>query len=148
MRARYTTFAQLVEITEELFDSDALHDNDGLETVLNVRGVVRDVNVVLHEAVVDHVQALSGLLEEGRNLLGAHTDLFELLGLGALRLVLREHVFGTVNILAEVEIVDLLSVAAVAVATSDEVEQLLTWRHDVESLHDAKELLSSDVLRL
>jgi len=146
--AGHAALPQLVKVAEELFNTDALHDYDGLQAVLNVARVVRDVDVVLHEAIVDDINALSGLLEEGGDLLGADANLLELLWHGALGLVLGEHVFGAVNILAEVVVIDFFGIATVAVTASDEVEQVLAGRHNVQSLAHAKELLRGDVLRL
>ena len=35
-----TTLAELIEITEELLNTDSLHDNDSLESVLNIGGII------------------------------------------------------------------------------------------------------------
>ena len=146
MRAGDTALAEFVKITEKFFNADAFHDNGGLETLLNFAGVVRDDDMRLHEAVVDHINVPSLLLEEGGDLLWAHTDLLKLLRLRALGLVGGEHVLRTVHILAEVEVVDLLGVTAVAVAAGNEIKHFLAGRHNIERLHDAEELLCSDVL--
>ena len=102
----------------------------------------------LGESVVDNIDVGSVLTEEGALLLGADTDQGDLLGLGSLGNVLREHILGSVDIPTEVEVVDLLGVSAIAVTASDQIEQLLTGWHDVEVLHHTEELLGSDVLRL
>jgi hypothetical protein len=47
-----------------------------------------------------------------------------------------------------VEVVDFLSVATITVTASNQIEQLITGRHNVEVFHDAEELLGSDVLTL
>ena len=142
------TLAQLIKIAEELFDSDALHHNSGLQAVLNIRWVVRNVHMGLAETVVDNVKALGVFLEEGALLLGANADLDESLSRGDLRNVGGEHVLGAVDVLDEVVIVDFLGVAAVAVTANDQVEFFVARRHDVQVLHNAKELLGGDVLGL
>ena len=100
----------------------------------------------LHETVVDNIDAVGLLTEEGADLLGANSSHERLLGLRALGIVCWEHVFGSINILAEVVVVDLLGVTAVAVTTSDQIEMFVAGRHDVQTFHDTEELLSSDVL--
>lgn len=146
MRAGHTALAKLVEITEKFLNTDTFHHNGGLKSILNIARVIRDDHMVLHEAVIDDIEVLSRLLEEGRYLLRAHSNLFELFGLRALGLVSWEHVLRTVHIFAEVEIVDLLGVTTVAVAAGDEIKHFLARRHNVKSFHDTEELLGSDVL--
>ena len=102
----------------------------------------------LGETIVDHIDVLSRVTEESAHLLGADS-LLE--GLGSLRflcLVGREHIFGPVDILAEVEVVYLFGVAAVTVTAGDKVKHSITGRHNVQVLHHTEELLSSDVLGL
>jgi len=133
--------AKLVKVLEEVSDSHTLHDDGSLESILNVRRIVRDVNVGLHEAVVDHINLSSVFFEESADLLGTDTDFLECLGLGSLGLVGWEHVLWAINVLAEVEVVNLLSVATVTVTTDDQVVHLLARWHDVESLEHTEELL-------
>lgn len=133
--------AKLVKVLEEVSDSHTLHDDGSLESILNVRRIVRDVNVGLHEAVVDHINLSSVFSEESADLLGTDTDFLECLGLGSLGLVGWEHVLWAINVLAEVEVVNLLSVATVTVTTDDQVVHLLARWHDVESLEHTEELL-------
>lgn len=99
----------------------------------------------LHKSVLADVNVLSRLLEEGADLLSALTVHSFVLGLGPLGHVDGEHVFRSVDILAEVVVVDLLGVSAVTVTASDQGEHLVTWRHQVQVFHDAQELLSRDV---
>lgn len=58
------TLAQLVEINEELLNSNALHHNHGAETVLNISWVVVDDDSWLLPPVVDHIEIGSGRSEE------------------------------------------------------------------------------------
>ena len=148
MRAGDTALAEFVKITEKFFNADAFHDNGGLETLLNFAGVVRDDDMRLHEAVVDHINLGSVFFEESADLLGTDTDFLECLGLRSLGLVGWEHVLWAVNVLAEVEVVDLLSVATITVTADDQVVHLLAWWHDVESLEHTEELLGRDMLRV
>ena len=145
MGACDTTLSQLVKVSEEFLDTDALHDNSSLEPVLNVGGIVRNINVSLSEAVVDNVEALGVSAEEGANLLGTHSNLHFLLSLRTLSLVRREHIFWPIHIFAEIEIVDFLSVTAITVTAGDQVEHLLAGWHKVQVLHYSEELLSCDV---
>ena len=100
----------------------------------------------LHETVVDNIDLIGSFTEEGALLLGANSSHERLSLLRALGVVSGEHVLGSVNILAEVVVVDLLGVATVAVTTGDQIEMVVARRHDVQVLHDSEELLSSDVL--
>ena len=100
----------------------------------------------LHKSVLADVDVLGRLLEEGAHLLGALAELGCFVGLGSLGHVDGEHVFRPVNVLAEVVVVDLLGVSAVTVTASDQGEHLIAWRHQVQVLHDAQELLGRDVL--
>ena len=102
----------------------------------------------LCETVIYHIDSFSGLTEERADLLGAHTNLLVVRASWAFGLVLGEHVFRSVHVLAEVEIVDFLSVAAVAVTANDQVEHGVAWRHDIQVFHYSQELLGSNVLRL
>ena len=119
MRACHTTLSELVKVAEEFLDTDALHYNSSLESVLNVGGIVRNINVSLSEAVVDNVKAFSALAEESADLLRTHSNLHNLVSLRALSLVRREHVLWPIHIFAEIEIVDFLSVTAITVTAGD-----------------------------
>ena len=139
--------SELVEIAEELLDTDALHDNCSLETILDILGVIRNVNMCLSETVVDHINGVGLLPEERAHLLGAHADLLVVGASWFLGLVGGEHILRSVHVLAEVEVVDFFSVAAVAVTASNQIEHGVARRHDVEVFHYAEELLRGDVLR-
>lgn len=143
--ACHTTLSQPVKVAEEFLDSDALHDYSSLEPVFNVGWIITNINVSLSEAVVDNVEALGALAEERADLLGTHSNLHNLVRLRALSLILREHVLWPVHIFAEIEVVDLLGVATIAVTADNEVKHLLTGWHEVQALHYSEELLSRDV---
>ena len=145
MGARNTALSQLVKVAEEFLDSNALHDYSSLEPVFNVGRIVGNINMSLSEAVIDNIKAVSALAEERADLLGTHADLHNLVRLRALSLVRGEHVLWPVHIFAEIEVVDFLGVAAIAVTADDEVEHLLAGRHEVQALHHSEELLGSDV---
>ena len=119
MGACHATFSEPVKIAEEFLNTDALHNNSSLESVLNVGRIVGNINVSLSEAVVDNVKAICTFAEESAHLLGAHSNLHNLVSLRALSLVRREHVFWPVHIFAEIEIIDFLSVAAITVTADD-----------------------------
>lgn len=48
----HTALAELVEVSEELFNTDTLHDNQRADSVLNVRRVTSHINLRLGETVV------------------------------------------------------------------------------------------------
>lgn len=73
----------------------------------------------LSETVVDHINGVGLLLEERAHLLGAHADLLVVGASWFLGLVGGEHILRSVHVLAEVEVVDFFSVAAVAVTASN-----------------------------
>lgn len=97
---------------------------------------------------MEHVDVLGWLLEERADLGWRDSEEVNWGGLGALGHVLWEHVLWAVHVLAELEVVDFLVVAAVVILSNHEVEHFITWWHQVEGLHDAEELLLGDVLRL
>ena len=100
----------------------------------------------LTETVVDHIDSLSSLTEEGADLLGTNTSLEWLFGGSLLCLVSWEHVLWPINILAEMEEVDFFSVTTITVTANDKIKHGITGRHNVKVFHYTKELLSSDVL--
>jgi hypothetical protein len=152
-----TSLAELVEISEEFLNTDAFHNNDGTDSVLNISGVAGDINLGLSETVVKNINIGSGLVEEGV-LLGAMVTMVVVrdgpvglgveVGTGSLGIVFREDVFSTVNVLAEVVVVDLLSVSKIAVFTCEESELGSGRGHEAEGLQNTHELVSGNVLRL
>ena len=62
--------AELVEVTEKLLNSHALHNHLGLETLLNIIGVVSNMNSGLQVPVLEHVDLLGGSREEVAGRLG------------------------------------------------------------------------------
>ena len=73
----------------------------------------------LSETVVNHIDSIGLIPEERAHLLGAHADLLIVGTSWFLGLVGGEHILGSVHIFAEVEIVDLFGVAAIAVTASN-----------------------------
>ena len=146
--ARNAALPQLIKVSEEFLNTDTFHYDGGFKTIFDISGVIRDVDMCLSETVIDHINRVCGVSEECANLLWSHADLLVVGACWAFGLVGREHVLGSIDILAEMEVVDLLSVAAVAVTARDQVEQLGARRHDIQVFHDAQELLRRDVLRL
>lgn len=65
--------------------------------------------------------------------------------LGSLRHVLREDILRSVNISAELEIVDLPDVAHVEVLADEKLEEVLAGRDQLELLKNTSELLGRDV---
>ncbi len=78
----------------------------------------------------------------------ADTNLFDVADFASFGNVCREHVLRAINIAAEIEIVDLFLVAAIAVTANNQIENGVRRRHDVQIFHYSQELLSCDVLRL
>lgn len=56
--------AELVEVTEELLNSHTLHHNQSLEALLDIAGVVGDVDSCLEVSVLKNVDVLGGSGEE------------------------------------------------------------------------------------
>ena len=102
----------------------------------------------LGESVVDHIDIAGVFPEEHALLLGAHTNFEILFDLGPLGDILGEHVLRAVHITAEVVVVDLLGVSAVAVTANDQVKEGVAGRHQVQVFQNAQELLGGDVLRV
>ena len=77
----------------------------------------------LRETSSNHINLGSVSLEEGRDLFGSNADLLNVALFSSLGLIGGEHVLGTVDIAAEVEVVDLLGVSAIAVTANNQVEK-------------------------
>lgn len=140
----YFSLSELVEISEEFFDSYSLHHDAGSDSVLDVAGVVCDVDGLGSEAALENVDAVGGASVEGR--LWANAFLLN----GSWRKwtfcnVFWEHVFWLVNIVAEIDVVDLLEVALVVVLSGDELGELRVSREEIELFQDSQELVLGDV---
>lgn len=135
MGASDSALSQLVKVSEKFFNSDSFHHNGCLETVLNIVRVVRYVNVSLSESGVDHINFTCVSLEEGRDLLLADTNLFDVADFTSFGDVCGEHVFRSINIAAEMEVVDLFLVAAIAVTANNQIENGVRRGHDVQIFH-------------
>ncbi len=78
----------------------------------------------------------------------ADSNLFDVARLASFGDILWEHVLWAIDITAEVEIVNLFGVAAIAVTANNQIENGIGRGHDVQIFHHSQELLSGDVLRL
>jgi hypothetical protein len=115
---------------EELLNTDALHHNEGANAVLNILGVAAEVNAGLHESVGNNVDLFGVLGEESRLLGGSNAlgvDGFRKLSLGD---VIGEDILGTVEVLAELVVVDFSGGAEITVPASDQVKDGLGRRHE------------------
>lgn len=139
------TLPKLIEVDEELFDTDPLHDYEGAQTVFNVVRIARDFDSGLLVAVVDDIDVGSGALEEGRHLVVV--DALGELGRGrrVLGHVAGEDVLRSIKVFAELKVVDLSSSAAVTVLPDDQVKHLLVRRHQAQTLEHSEELVRCDV---
>jgi hypothetical protein len=92
---------QLIEVDEELLNTDPLHYYEGAQTVFNVVRVAGDLDSGLLVAVVDDIDVGSGALEEGRQLVVV--DALRELGRGGRVLghVAGEDVLRSIEVLAE-----------------------------------------------
>lgn len=59
--------------------------------------------------------------------------------------ILHKHILWSINISAELEIVDLSNVTLVEVLSQKNLEKVLTWWNECKLLHDSSELLSSNM---
>lgn len=136
---------QLIEVDEELLNTDPLHYYEGAQTVFNVVRVAGDLDSGLLVAVVDDIDVGSGALEEGRQLVVV--DALRELGRGGRVLghVAGEDVLRSIEVLAELKVVDLSSSAAVTVLSDDQVKHLLVGRHQAQTLEHSEELVRRDV---
>jgi hypothetical protein len=139
------SLSELVEVQEELFNTNAVHDNEGAETVLNVGGIVRDFDTGLLVTMVNNVERVGRIGKEGGincwwDTKGVHwrsgSDLGDVAG---------ENIVGFVKIHAEFPVVDLSRSAAVAVLSNNEVIDNLVMRHKTERLEDSQELVLCNV---
>jgi hypothetical protein len=123
---------ELIEVTEELLDSDSLHNDLCLEALFHIRGIVSDMDSRLKIAVFQNVDVSCGAgIEEvagcdcgtrgiGRARLGE--GLGTLCSLGS---QLREHILGAVNVCAKSEVIDFSFIILVQVLSDDEVINLV-----------------------
>jgi len=139
------TLSELVEIKEEFFNSDSLHNDSMLESILNIIWVVGHLDSLLHESVVDDVQTLSVGIEVSITC-GSQLAVMEwIFWFWVLVNILDEDVLWSVNISTELEIVDLSDVSSVEIFPDQNLEELLLWWDQIQFLHDTSELLNSDV---
>lgn len=58
------SLSKLIEIVEELFDSNSFHDDVMLESRLDIVWIVGDLNSLLEVSVVDNIKVFGGALVE------------------------------------------------------------------------------------
>ena len=148
LRSGDSSLSELVEVAEELLNTNSVLNNLGTKSVLNIAWIVEDLDSWLTESIIDDIEVVGLSLEEGAHLSGSYSEHVNGWCLWLLSLVSWEHILWSVDILAEFEIVNFLVVAAVAVLSNDEVEDFVTLWHQVELLEHAEELLLSNVLTL
>lgn len=85
---------------------------------------------------------------EGRYLSRSNTEHVYRWCLCSFSLVSGEHVFWTINIFAEMEVVNFFVVASVTVLPNHQVKYFITWRHQIKLFKHSQELLLGNVLRL
>jgi hypothetical protein len=145
LRSCNSSLAELVKVSEELFNSDALHDNHGTNTVFNIFGVVVSSHTGLHKSVVNDIEVLSWPVEAA-SLSNVLSLLVFGLRLWILSNVFRENIILVVDVSAEPIVVDFLSGSLIAVASSHKVEFLGSWGHESEGFQNTEELVGSHVL--
>jgi len=140
--------AQLVKIEEEFFDSNSFHHYQSLQSLLDIRRIVRGLNPLLEESVVNNIQASCWILEVCRTRVSELALEVGLLLLWILWFVLRENVFWPVDIVTELEVVDFSDVSFVEVLSEEQLEHFLIWRDQFQFFENSPELLRSDVAAL
>lgn len=141
----HVTLTQLIEILEELFDTNALHNNKRTKTVLDIARVTGNVNTRLLVTIVNHIDVISWFSKEGRHSGWRNSSS---VFWGRKRVfcdVTGEDVFRTVKVLAELEVIDFSRGATIAVLSNNHVKDFLRSRHETKTLEDSKELMGSDV---
>ena len=109
------TLSELVEILEELFDSNSLHDDLGLQSLLDVVRVVGGLHSLLHEPVVDHIKDGSLVFVISGPSISelAQEEYFFLLWVFGH--IARENVFGSVDVSTELEVINFSNISLVQI---------------------------------
>lgn len=133
---------------EEFFNSDAPHHNDGADAVFDLAGVAGDVDLGLEETVVDDIKRACIVFEERALLSPVHSMIINPVGLRILCQVRRVDILGSIDVIAELPVINLLSVSKIAVFARDKAE--IYWRrgHQTKGLQHSDELMARDVLAL
>ena len=140
-----SAFSQFIEVMEELLNSDSFHDNGSPDSVLNVFWIIGNINALLLESIVDHIKLICGLFEVCAHLCWCDSETDCFLCFTSLCHVGREHVFWTIHVLDEKEVIDLIVVSAVTILSNDQIEDLRIRRHQVECLQHTQELSLGDM---
>jgi len=137
--------SQLVEIVEEFFDSNSLHDDVMLKSLFNIIWVICDLNSLLEISVIDDIKVLGFVFEIGRSCISKLSVINKHFWLWVLWNILWEDVLWLIDICAESKIVDFSNIAFVQILSNQKLEELLRWWDEVELLHHSSELFSGDV---
>jgi len=129
LAAGNASLAELIKVNEELFNTNALHNDNRADTVFNVGGVVRNIDLRLKEAIVDDIQLASLVLEESALLSAVDSVIIDPISFWILCNVGWVDGLGTVNIMTELPVVDLLRVSKVTVSSGDKAKVSWVWWH-------------------
>ena len=139
------SLSKLIKINEKLLDSNSLHYNSCLESLLNISRVVGGLNSLLQESVVDDIHVLSWFSEVCASGISQLTVINMMLLLLVLWNVLNKHIFRLVDIGTELEVVNLSNISLIEVLSQKNLEKFLTWWNEFELLQNSSELLSCNM---
>lgn len=142
------SLSKLIEIVEEFFDSDSLHDDVVLKSGLDIVWIVGDLDSLLQVSVVDNIKALCGVIVKGRSSVSQLTVEDVLLSLWVFSGISWEYVLWSIDVSAEHEIIDFSNVSFVQVLSNEQLEELLSWWDERKLFHDSSELLGSNMAAL
>jgi len=140
--------SELVKIEEELFNSDSLHDDSSLHTLLDIIGIVDGVHSLLHESVIDNVQVVSFITIEGLSSFSELTVHEHCVRFWVLSYVFWENILWLVNISTELEIVDFSNVSLVEVLPEQKLIHFFSWWDNLKFFENTSELLSGNMAAL
>jgi hypothetical protein len=139
------TLSKLIKINEKFFDSNSLHYDSCLESLLNISRVVGGLDSLLQESVVDYIHVLSWISEVSASGISQLTVINMMLLLWVLWNVLHKHIFRLVDIGTELEVVNLSNISLIEVLSQKNLEKFLTWWNEFELLQNSSELLSRNM---
>ena len=140
-----SAFSQFIKVLEELLNSDSFHDNASPNSVFNVFRVIGNIYTRLLESIVNHIELICGLFEVCAHLRWCDTKANCFLFFSSLCHVGWEHVFWTIDVFDEIEVIDLIVVSAVTILSYDQIVDLRVRRHQVECFKHTQELSLGDV---
>jgi len=142
------SLAEFVKIVEELFDSNALHNNSCPQTVLNIWRIIRNFNTWLSVSICKNVDVVSFLVIERSSLGWCYTSGPDRCGLSSFWRVSWENILWSVQVLAELEVVHFGCCSTVTISPDNQVKELLGRWHETQIFHHTKELVRCNVERL